>query len=121
LPAVEGHRVQLGQVVVNLVMNACEALAPRAGDRRIVIATRAREDCVEIVVRDNGPGLAPEVAAHAFDPFVTTKPEGLGMGLAICRAIAEAHGGQLRTAPAPGGGLDVTLSLPPAQPEVGVS
>jgi len=118
LPAVEGHRVQLGQVVVNLVMNACEALAAVAGDRRITVATRLRDDRVELVVRDNGPGLAPEIAAHAFDAFVTTKPEGLGVGLAICRAIAEAHGGQLRAEPAQGGGLEVSLSLPPARPEV---
>jgi signal transduction histidine kinase/streptogramin lyase len=92
LPPVDGFRVQLGQVVVNLVMNACEALAGTAGDRRVAISAA--------------------VAEHVFDPFVTTKPDGLGMGLAICRSIAEAHGGRLSADAPPGGGLRMTLSLP---------
>jgi signal transduction histidine kinase len=117
LPPIEGYRVQLGQVVVNLVMNACEALVEIAADRQIGVSTAVRDGRVELAVRDNGPGLAPEVAAHVFEPFVTTKPGGLGMGLAICRAIAEAHGGHLRAVPVPGGGLEVTLSLPAAPTE----
>jgi C4-dicarboxylate-specific signal transduction histidine kinase len=112
LPLVEGRRVQLGQVVVNVLMNACEALTGRDGDRVVTVTTGARENRVEIVVRDNGPGLSPEVAARIFDPFVTTKTTGMGMGLAICRSIAEAHRGRL-TADSPAeGGLSVTLSLP---------
>jgi len=114
LPPVEGLRVQLGQVVVNLALNACEALADVAGARRMVVATAPRDGRVELVVRDNGPGLAEAVAARIFEPFVTTKPDGLGMGLAICRAIAEAHGGHLNAEGVEGGGLQVTLSLPAA-------
>ena len=113
LPPVEGVSVQLGQIVVNLLLNACEALADVPGERRVQVETSAEDGTVRLAVRDNGPGLSGSVAAHAFDPFVTTKPDGLGMGLAICRAIAEAHGGHLTTA-STGSGLDVTLVVPAA-------
>ena len=118
LPPVEGFRVQLGQVVMNLVMNACEALADIDGDRRIAISTVERDGRVELVVRDCGPGLAVSVAARVFEPFVTTKPEGLGMGLAICRSIAETHGGHLSADTPPDGGLRMTLSLPATRARV---
>jgi signal transduction histidine kinase/ligand-binding sensor domain-containing protein len=111
-PAVEGRRVQLEQVIVNLLMNACEALAHAKGPRHVTVTTRATEDRVEVVVSDNGPGLQPEVADRLFEPFVTTKPNGMGMGLAISRSIVEAHRGRLIAEPAPGGGLTVVLSLP---------
>lgn len=114
LPPVTGYPVQLGQVVVNLLMNACEALSGVDGERRVSIRTAAVTRGVTLAVRDNGPGLHPDVEANAFTPFVTTKPGGLGMGLAICRAIAESHGGVLRAGAALGGGLEVTLSLPVA-------
>jgi C4-dicarboxylate-specific signal transduction histidine kinase len=114
LPAVEGLRVQLGQIVVNLVLNACEALAGVEGDRRVAISTAERDGHVELAVRDNGPGPAPEVTTRLFEPFVTTKPEGLGVGLAICRSIAERHGGHLSADTPPGGGFRMTLTLPPA-------
>ena len=114
LPPVEANSVQLGQVVMNLVMNACEALAGVDGERRITLTTAERDGQVELSVRDNGPGMADAVAARAFEPFVTTKPDGLGMGLAICRGIAEAHGGRLSATRPPDGGLEVVLSLPAA-------
>jgi signal transduction histidine kinase/ligand-binding sensor domain-containing protein len=117
LPPVDANGVALGQVVMNLVMNACEALAGVDGERRITLTTAARAGRVELSVRDNGPGLADEVAARAFEPFVTTKPDGLGMGLAICRGIAEAYGGTLAAIPAPGGGTEMRLSLPAAAQE----
>ena len=117
LPPVEGLRVQLGQVVLNLVVNACEALADRDGERRVAITTRPAPDGrVELVVSDNGPGLDPAMAARAFEPFVTTKPGGLGVGLAICRSIAERHGGRLTADTPPEGGLRMTLTLPAARP-----
>jgi signal transduction histidine kinase len=118
LPRVEGSRVQLGQLVVNLLVNACEALGERDGERRIVIGTAARNGRVELAVRDNGPGLPASVAARLFEPFVTTKPEGLGMGLAVCRSIAERHGGHLRADTAPEGGLCMTVTLPALEPQV---
>lgn len=117
LPRVEGLRVQLGQIVVNLVLNACEALAGKDGERRITISTAAPDGRVELVVADNGPGLAAEVAARLFEPFVTTKAGGLGLGLAVCRSIAERHGGRLVASAAPSGGVRATLTLPPARPE----
>ena len=112
LPCIEGSRVQLGQVVVNLLVNACEALTHYDGPRLVTVTTRAADDQVEIVVRDNGPGPSPDVATRLFEPFVTTKPAGMGMGLTICRSIAEAHHGNLTATVPPEGGLRVTLSLP---------
>jgi C4-dicarboxylate-specific signal transduction histidine kinase len=117
LPPVAAGSVQLGQIVLNLVMNACEALADVVDDRRITLATAAHGGRVELSVRDNGHGMDEAIAARAFEPFVTTKPEGLGMGLAICRGIAEAHGGSLALTRPPGGGLEVVLSLPAASGE----
>jgi two-component system sensor kinase FixL len=71
---------------------------------------------VAIRVADTGPGLAPEVAEQLFQPFVTTKPQGMGIGLSICRSIIEAHGGELHAEPNPGGGTVFALSLPMAPP-----
>jgi signal transduction histidine kinase len=117
LPPVEGLRAQLGQVVVNLVANACEALAGVDGPRRLTVSTSERGGRVELAVADNGPGLADGVKAQLFEPFVTTKPGGLGMGLAICRSIAERHGGHLTAESPAGGGVRMTLTLPAAVPE----
>ena len=111
-PPVEGRRVQLGQVVVNLLMNACEALALVDGPRKLAVITRVVADRVEVAVSDNGPGLQPEIADRLFEPFVTTKPKGMGMGLAICRSIVDAHRGRLTAVASPAGGVAVVMSLP---------
>jgi PAS domain S-box-containing protein len=97
LPLVRGDRVQLQQVVLNLVVNAIQAMCAVAeGSRELVIATaQAEPNGVLLVVKDSGPGLAPASLEHLFTPFYTTKPDGLGMGLSICHSIIEAHGGQL--------------------------
>jgi two-component system, LuxR family, sensor kinase FixL len=97
---------------VNLLMNACEALALVEGPRQVAVTTRVVADRVEVVVSDNGPGLRPEVADRLFEPFVSTKPKGMGMGLAISRSIADAHRGRLTAEASPGGGLTVVMSLP---------
>jgi C4-dicarboxylate-specific signal transduction histidine kinase len=97
LPRIEGDRVQLQQVVLNLIVNAVQAMCAVAeGARELSITTaRAEPNGVLVVVKDSGPGLAPANLEHLFAPFYTTKPGGLGMGLAICRSITEAHGGRL--------------------------
>ena len=104
-------RIQLGQVIINLVRNAVEAM--EGTDRReLIVATRSDEQGIEIVVSDNGPGIAPEVAERLFQPFVTSKASGLGLGLSICREIIETHGGQLTASPGEAGGAAFTIRLP---------
>jgi PAS domain S-box-containing protein len=97
LPLIEGDRVQLQQVVLNLIVNAVQAMGGVAdGPRELFITTTCAEpDGVLVAVKDSGPGVAPASLERLFDPFYTTKPEGLGMGLSICRSIIEAHGGRL--------------------------
>jgi PAS domain S-box-containing protein len=97
LPLVEGDRVQLQQVVLNLIVNAVQAIGAVAeGPRELFITTaRAEPNGVLVTVKDSGPGLAPVNLEQLFAPFYTTKSDGLGMGLSICRSIIEAHGGRL--------------------------
>lgn len=112
--SVLADRVQVQQVLVNLIRNACEAMqeAPR---RELSIAARPLgRDMVEITVADTGPGIAAEVADRLFQPFVTTKRDGMGVGLSICRTIVEAHGGQLTVARNGSGGATFRLTLPAA-------
>jgi two-component system sensor kinase FixL len=105
--------IQIQQVVFNLVKNALEA-TERRHPREIEVATRARADSeVEISVADNGPGL-PEDPDMLFRPFATTKADGLGVGLSICRAIVEAHGGRLWAEPREGGGAVFLFTVPTA-------
>jgi C4-dicarboxylate-specific signal transduction histidine kinase len=114
LPPVTGDRVQLQQVIVNLLLNASEAIA-RAGDgpREIAIATaRGAEGTVALTVRDSGIGACAEELGRMFQPFVTTKSSGLGLGLAISRSIVQAHGGRLWASPNPDRGLTLYLELP---------
>jgi PAS domain S-box-containing protein len=112
-------RTQIQQVLINLMRNAVEAMA--ASDRReIEVKTRLLDDeTIEIAVADSGPGLSPEVAAHLFEPFISTKRNGMGLGLSICRSIVEAHGGRLRANPGPDGGtiFCFTLAALPAEGE----
>jgi PAS domain S-box-containing protein len=97
LPFVEGDRVELQQVLLNLVINAIEAMSGHSdGLREVLISTGTVDSgCVLVAVRDSGPGFAAQSAEHVFAPFYTTKPTGLGMGLSISRSIIEAHGGRL--------------------------
>jgi PAS domain S-box-containing protein len=98
LPPVEGDRVQLQQVILNLVLNAAEAMtAVDKGARDLLISSeQSRTNGILVTVRDSGPGIDPEHTERVFDAFYTTKPSGMGMGLAICRSIIDAHGGRLR-------------------------
>jgi len=97
LPLVPGDRIQLQQVMLNLILNAVEAMSGSdEGSRELLISTEEDgANGVRIAVRDWGPGLKPESVDRLFDPFYTTKPDGMGMGLSICRSIIEAHGGRV--------------------------
>jgi C4-dicarboxylate-specific signal transduction histidine kinase len=97
LPLVEGDRVQLQQVVLNLTMNAVEAMSSvDDGPRELVVGTAIDESGdVLVEVCDSGPGITPENADRLFQPFYTTKETGMGVGLSICRSIVEAHGGRI--------------------------
>jgi two-component system, LuxR family, sensor kinase FixL len=104
-------RIHIGQVVINLVRNAVEAMASSEA-RELTVSTHAQPDRVEIAVADTGPGIAPEVAEQLFQPFVSSKADGLGLGLSICRELVEAHGGRLAVASVPTGGTRFVISLP---------
>jgi signal transduction histidine kinase len=97
LPRVQGDRTQVQQVILNLILNAVEAMSGSSeGARELLIRTRRDgSDAVLVAVRDSGPGLDPTNMDRIFEAFYTTKPEGMGMGLAICRSIIDAHGGRL--------------------------
>jgi len=96
LPLIQADRVQLQQVVLNLVINAIEAMSAAEGARDLLITTTTdASGSVLVSVKDSGPGLPPASLERVFDPFYTTKPGGLGMGLSICRSIVEALGGRL--------------------------
>jgi PAS domain S-box-containing protein len=108
------NRGQIQQVIVNLIRNACEAMADQEL-REVTLATRALGDeTIEIAVADTGPGIAGDVAGQLFEPFVSNKPDGMGLGLSISRSIIEAHEGQLTAEPNPGGGTIFRFTLPAA-------
>lgn len=124
-----GDHVQLVQVLVNLLLNAVQASAtPGAGGerpsgarpvgaRQVVVRAGPRAGGVELTVADDGPGLAPAVRARLFEPFVTTRPDGMGIGLWLARTLVEAHGGRLTADPARDGGACFRLWLPVAPPQ----
>jgi signal transduction histidine kinase len=114
LPLVQADRVQLQQVLLNLIINAIEAMsASDAGSRRLLISSaRSEQNEVSVEVQDSGPGFPEGSGEQIFQAFYTTKPAGLGMGLSICRSIVEAHGGQLRATPGDPTGAVFTFTLP---------
>jgi C4-dicarboxylate-specific signal transduction histidine kinase len=108
LPRIQGDRVQLQQVMLNLIVNAIQSMSGvQDRNRKLRISTeRIEPEGVRVAVRDTGHGLRPESLPRLFDPFYTTKPDGMGMGLSVCRSIIEAHGGRLwATACEPRGAL----------------
>ncbi len=118
LPPIQGNRVQLQQVMLNLIINAAEAMSQMSdGLRELLISTQTEADCVLVAVRDSGPGLSEAALGRVFDAYYTTKASGLGMGLSICRSIIESHGGRLwATANVPQGAIfQFTV---PAHPEM---
>ena len=114
LPSVQGDRVQLQQVVLNLVMNGIDAMKVVTDrPRELLIKSQPHEpEEVLVAVQDSGIGVDQQNMARLFEPFYTTKPEGMGMGLRISRSIIEAHGGRLWAAPNAGPGITVQFTLP---------
>jgi two-component system sensor kinase FixL len=112
LPKALIDRVQVQQVIVNLVRNALEAIA-QGGKPSLAIATaRYDDDFLKVTVADNGPGIDPEIADRLFHPFVTTKPKGMGIGLSICRSIVDNHGGRIWVEGGNHGGAAFAFTLP---------
>ena len=112
-PCVMGHRGQLQEVLLNLIFNAIEAMDGKYGDRVVRLKTeRSEGNEVVIKVTDTGPGIDPRKLDSIFDPFVTTKPRGIGLGLAICRMIVERHGGHLLASSGEEGGAQFDIILP---------
>jgi two-component system sensor histidine kinase DctS len=112
-PELRGDPVLLQQVVLNLLRNAMDAMAATAPEaREIWVATEGGADAVTVSIADRGAGIPDEVREHLFQPFFTTKAEGMGMGLNICRSILELHGGRVWADPNPGGGTVFRFSIP---------
>lgn len=97
LPRVVGDRIQLQQVIINLIINGVQSVSSVAGPRKLIVGSQQStdRDGVVVTVRDSGTGIDPDVADRLFNAFFSTKPDGMGMGLSICRSIVEAHGGRI--------------------------
>jgi two-component system sensor kinase FixL len=113
-PSVElvlADKIQIQQILLNLMRNSVEAMQDSAKRELRLSAVRVDNDMVQVSVADTGSGLAPEVASQLFQPFVTTKQHGMGVGLSICRTIAESHGGKIWVEANPGGGTVFRFTL----------
>jgi len=117
LPRVRGDRVQLQQVLLNLVLNGMEAMGPSGEARRVVVRTLHTDAAVHVAVRDQGPGIPADELSRVFDTFYTTKASGMGMGLAISRSIVEAHGGRIWAENNPDRGATFAFTIPTCPPE----
>jgi len=123
LPPVVGDRVQLQQVLLNLVVNGMDAMGSVQEEARVLVISGRRDvqdrrTAATIIVRDHGTGLEPAQVERLFDAFYTTKPHGMGMGLAISRSIIESHGGRLWVEPHPGSGTTFAFSVPAMSPNI---
>jgi len=114
LPPIQGDRVQLQQVMLNLILNACEAMAAGASpERRLRILTIPQDSMgLRVTVQDSGPGVPAELRERIFDPFLSTKKQGLGLGLSICRSLVAAHGGRIWLTENESGGASFHFVLP---------
>jgi len=119
LPAVAVDRVQIQQVLLNLIRNAMQAMED-VSVRQLTVAASAQARDLLVTIRDTGTGVTPEIEAKLFQPFVTTKPEGMGIGLSVCRTIIEGHNGRLWMEQNPGGGSVFRFTLPTLDPDQGI-
>lgn len=120
MPPIEADAIQLQQVLFNMVMNAVEALRDCEPDQGVIqVSADSVGPIVELAVSDNGIGIRPEMMPRLFDPFVTTKSGGMGMGLAMCRRIVEAHAGHISVESNAHGGATFRVRLPVAEPRTG--
>ncbi len=115
---VAGDRIQLQQVILNLVLNAFDAASEKDGLRQVSISMSVDKDEVRVMVRDSGNGIDPMAISQIFKPFFTTKPRGMGMGLAIARSIVKAHGGQISARRNPDRGSTFEIVLPALQENI---
>jgi signal transduction histidine kinase len=114
LPIILAHKGQLHEVLINLIRNAIEAMQADKNDHRVLRVSSGRhgEDKIILSIEDSGPGIEPKHAENIFDAFITTKPHGMGLGLALCRMIIERHSGQLSVSPAHPRGSIFHIVLP---------
>ncbi|MFO1067532.1 MAG: PAS domain S-box protein [Geminicoccaceae bacterium] len=113
LPPIWGDADQLGQLAMNLVVNAQQAMRDQPGRRRLLVAAQPAGETVRLIVEDNGPGVPAAIRSRIFDPFFTTKERGsgTGLGLSLCLGIAQAHGGSIAIEDVPGGGARFVVTL----------
>jgi signal transduction histidine kinase len=116
-PHIVANRIEIQQVLINLMRNALEAMAGMDRRKLWVTTTLRRPDLVEFAVADSGPGIGADMAERIFEPFVTTKRDGMGIGLSICRSIIETHGSRLQFEPNPDGGTIFHFTLPAVLPD----